>query len=66
MTMIRHHRRRRRSFLDGVDLLSLALLFVALVATTLALIGIAVRGTTPLVLILPVALGVWSILSLRR
>jgi len=48
-----------------VNLTSVALLFVAVVAIAVGLIGIAVRGTPPWTLIAPILLGVYSILTLR-
>lgn len=69
MSMVAHRRAtpaRDRSFLDRVNLVSLAVLFLCIVAIALMLIGIATRGTTPLVVIPPVAVGFWAILDLRR
>ncbi len=63
-----HHRRApsRRSVLDGVNLVSLAVLFIALIAAALMLIGTAVRGSSPLLLVVPVVLGTFAILDLRE
>jgi hypothetical protein len=69
MSTVGHRRAagpREVRLLDGVNLVSLAVLFVCLVAIAVMLVGIAVRGTTPLVLLAPVALGFVAILDLRR
>lgn len=42
------------------------MLFVAIVAAALALVGIAVHGTSPWILIAPTLLGCFAILSLRK
>lgn len=52
--------------LKGVDLVMLAMLMVALVAIALGLIGVASRGTTPLVLIPAVAAAAFAITHLRE
>lgn len=49
-----------------VDLVSLAVLFISIVATALLLIAVASEHSSPFLVIPPVALGVWSILNLRR
>lgn len=56
----------RASWVDRVRLSSLATLFVAVVATALMLIAIAKDGVDPRIILLPLALGIWSILDLRR
>lgn len=58
-----HTNRERARELDTV---SLAILLVSLVAIVLGLIGVANRGTTPLVLIPGVLAAVVSILRLYR
>lgn len=58
--------RPNRGLRDDLDLLSLAVVFVAVVGVALALVGIAVRGTNPVVLIVPVLVGVLGILGLRK
>ena len=49
-----------------IDLFSLALLFLAIAALALGLVGVAVRGSTPLGLAPGLALGVYAILHLRK
>ena len=49
-----------------INLVSVAVLFIAIVAIALMLVGIAVRGSSPLFLLFPVALGVFCILDLRK
>lgn len=49
-----------------IDLFSLAMLFVAIVLVALALIGVAERGTSPFVVIPPMALGFRAILNLGK
>lgn len=67
MTVHHHPQHRARPKNNHhVDLTSAAALFIAIVAISVSLIGIAVRGTTPFVLILPTLLGCWAILTLRR
>lgn len=69
MSTVDHHpstRRRERGALDGINLVSLAVLLVGLVAIALMLIGVALRGTSPWLLALPVALACVAILDLRQ
>lgn len=68
MPTIHQHRQNHpaRITLENVSLISLAVLFVSIVAIALALIGVAVRGTTPLVAIPPLAVGCWAILTIRK
>lgn len=68
MTMVqdRRHRQHERNALDNVNLVSAAVLFVAIVSAALCLVGIAVRDTTPFVLTPSVVAGVLGILNLRR
>lgn len=49
-----------------VNLASAATLFVAVVAIAVGLIGIAVRGTTPWIMVFPTLLGVYAILTMRK
>lgn len=49
-----------------VDLFAVAMLFVAISLITLALVGIAVRGSSPLFVLPPIALGVRAILDLEK
>ena len=49
-----------------IDLVSLAILFVAVVAIALILVGVAVRGTSSIFVVFPMLLGFWAILGLRR
>ncbi|PTU57173.1 hypothetical protein DBB34_05350 [Sphaerisporangium cinnabarinum] len=48
------------------NLISVAVLFVAIVATALMLIGIAERGTNPGFILIPVAVAVVAILDIRE
>lgn len=68
MTMVqdRRHRPRESNALNNVNLISAAVLFVAIVSAALCLVGIAIRGTTPFVLIPSVVAGILGILNLRR
>lgn len=70
MTMATHrqnpHRRNGGPPRGSIDLVSLAVFFVALVAVALLLVGIATRDTNPLLLLPPTALGFVAILGLRR
>ena len=63
---IRRRHAHAQFTLDSVDLVSLSILLVALVAVALGLIGVALRGTTPLVVIPPLLLGCWGIATLRK
>jgi F0F1-type ATP synthase assembly protein I len=49
-----------------VSLSSIATLFVVLVATIVGLIGVANRGTTPWVLVVPLIVGIYAILTIRE
>jgi len=49
-----------------IDLLALATLFLAIAFFALALVGIAVRGTDPWVVLPSLALGVYAILGLKK
>lgn len=67
MTAMNHHQThshptRNRRF----DRLSAIVLFISIVAIALALVGIAERGTSPLVLLAPTLLGCWAIYGLRN
>lgn len=68
MAMTDHHPKSRRhpNRLQRVDTVSLAVLFTAVVAIALILVGIARGGTSPLFLILPTVVGCWAIFGLRR
>lgn len=69
MAMVNHQHvvgQRDRKSHAGIDLVSLAVLLVALVAIVLVLVGVAARGTTPLTLLPPIALGLVAILNLRK
>lgn len=57
---------RRAAKTGRVDLISLAMLFVAVVSIAVMLIGIIDRGSAPWLLMVPTALGFWSILHLRE
>lgn len=48
-----------------LDLISLAVLFAACAAIALVLVGVAVRGNSPLWLLPPLVLGAVAILHLR-
>lgn len=61
-----HHPHSQSRHARPIDPLSLAVLFVCLVAIALMLVGIAARGTTPIVLIAPTLLGCVAIAGLRR
>lgn len=62
------HPKSRLSRRDGpqLDLVSLGVLVVALVAIALVLTGMAVIGTSPLAVIPPTVLAFGAILNLRR
>lgn len=49
-----------------VSLSSAALLFISIVSIALVLIGVAVRGSTPLALVPAVLVGCLAILTLRK
>lgn len=68
MAMSDHHQQSHRhsNRFQRIDTVSLAVLFLAIVAIAVVLVGIAERGTSPLVLIAPTLLGCWAIVSLRR
>jgi hypothetical protein len=60
-----HQKRNDRRAPGKLNLDSLALLFVCVVSVALALIAVALRGSTPLALLPAVVLGVVAILRLR-
>jgi len=66
MTEMHSRHDRRHSALDDIDLMSLGLLLVSLVAIVLILIGVAKGDTSPWWVLLPTAFGVWNIATLRR
>lgn len=49
-----------------IDLFSVGILFVAIVAISLVLVGVAIDGTSPIFVMPPMILGLWAIASLRR
>lgn len=49
-----------------IDLFNLGMLFVAIVAIAVGMIGIVLRGSTPFGLLPAVALGVMAIVNLRK
>jgi hypothetical protein len=61
-----HTPRRTTSSEFRIDLVSLGVLFVAIVAIALILVGVVSRGTSPVWVAFPTLLGLWAILSLRR
>lgn len=66
---IRHHLPSRPSQQrpnQRIDLVSLAVLFVATVCIAIGLIAVTARGTEMWILIPPTLVGVWAILSLRK
>ena len=67
MTTTNHHRENRtlRNKHKRLDKFSLVILFVLGVSMALVLIEVA-RGASPLVLILPTALGCLTILGIER
>jgi uncharacterized RDD family membrane protein YckC len=56
---------RHSSLIDGIDLTSLAVLFTAVVAIALILVGAAQEGTSPMLIVFPTLLGIWAIFNLR-
>lgn len=70
MTMVRHHRvsppPEPVSHRSGIDLVSLAVLFVAVVAIALVLLAVATHDSSPYFVIPPMLLGCWAILTLRK
>lgn len=58
------HTPKHRS--NGLDHVSIGVLFVCVVAIVLVLVGVATIGTSPLAIILPTLVGFWAILKLRR
>jgi len=49
-----------------IDLASLGILFVAIVAIALTLVGVVNSGTSPVFILFPTLLGLWAIQGLRR
>lgn len=67
MTQIRaHHPRPDRRRMGPIDVLSVMLLIVALVALVLVLIGIARNAASPLLLAPPLALVAWNLATIRH
>jgi uncharacterized membrane protein len=67
MAMANHHQESRHASRNRrLDVVSLAVLFVAIVAIALSLVGVAERGTSPLVLIAPLLVGCAAIIGLLR
>lgn len=68
MTIRHHHQeiRPRQNRTRGIDLVSLVVLFLAVVAIAIGLVGIGLRGTEPWILIPPMLLGCFAILGLHR
>lgn len=66
MMVSRRHHESHQDLLSQVDLVSLAVVLVALVAIVLCLIGVAVRETSPLVIVPPLILAFWGIVTLRK
>lgn len=60
------HGRDHRSWLDQINLLSVALLLVSLVCIVLVLIGVSRHGSAAYWVFVPTALAVWNILTIRR
>lgn len=60
------HRRSGRKSEPRVNLLSVAVLMVALVGIALVLIGVARSGSSPLWVLPPMALAFWCIMTLRK
>ena len=59
-------RRQPKRHDEGIDLVSLAVLFTSAVAIALVLVGAARSGTDPVFVMFPLLLGIWAILNLRR
>lgn len=51
---------------NGLNLVSMAVLLCSIVGLILILIGVAREGTSPLVVLLPLVIGCWAILTLRK
>lgn len=66
MTTIRHHHHASPTRHNKLDTVSLVMLFIAVVAIAVGLVGIAIRGTAPWILIGPTLLGCWAIVRLNR
>jgi hypothetical membrane protein len=60
------HNTPRTSDSRGIDLASLGVVFVAIVAIALTLVGVVNSGTSPLFILFPTLLGLWAIQGLRR
>jgi F0F1-type ATP synthase assembly protein I len=63
---IRHHQHQSPTRHKRLDSVSLVMLFIAVVSVAVGLVGIAVRGTAPWILIGPTLLGCWAIVRLNR
>lgn len=66
MAIQTRHRSRAPRGLRDVNLISLGVLLIALVAIAVVLIGVARGETSPFWVTLPTLLGFWCIATLRR
>lgn len=66
MTAAHHREGRHNSKQNRVTYGNVAIIFVLAVALGLVLVGVAVRGTSPLALVLPTAIACFTIASMRR
>lgn len=66
MTILSTKKKSMKGKENRLDLSYVAILFAAIALSALALVGIATRGTTPLVVIPPILLGIYSILRLEK
>lgn len=67
MTAMEHQERPKRGHRErSVDPISVAVLIVAVVSFGLMLTGVLGRGTTPLALIIPIALAIFAVATFRK
>jgi hypothetical protein len=67
MTQIRaHHPRPDRRRTGSIDVVSVVLLLVALIAIALVLIGVARGHASPLLVAPPLLFAIWNVLTIRH
>ncbi|MDI2021180.1 hypothetical protein SAMN05660916_02061 [Arthrobacter sp. 31Cvi3.1E] len=68
MATLEHRQKSHRhaNRFQRIDSVSLSVLFIAVVAIAVILVGVAKGGTSPAFLILPTLVGCWAIWGLRR